>query len=466
KTTDILVQAQICAALNRHVIDVTTPNVGLQDWSNSAEYYQQSPCNHYAKFWDQQGISVDQLAYGFPYDDVFEYSSSVHTPSPSRVVVSFGPYTDGGGNDNDEDITGMGGNLSVQFTDSPAGEGFANLIDNDAATKYLTFNSSAWVQFQANNAYSLSSYSITSANDAPQRDPLNWNLQGSNDGVNWTALDVRSGVDFPSRQQKQTFQVAANSAFTYFRFNLTNNSGSILQLAEIELFGEGSSSGFSQTIQAENYSSMSGVQLENGAGAEADQNVGYIDTNDWMAFNSINIPNSGNYTVSYRVASEGSGGELSLDVNGGANVLGYRTVPGTGGWYNWTTVSHTIYIEAGTYNFGIFAQTGGWNLDSWTISLASGASAQSAATAFNSENSMLEIAEISLSPNPAKSQLQIDFTAEHANLTLLNAHGRLMESTSNVPSGSLLSISHLKKGLYFLQVEIDGKVTVKHFIKE
>ncbi|GAA5038517.1 hypothetical protein GCM10011506_36400 [Marivirga lumbricoides] len=466
KTTDLLVQAQICAALNRHVIDVTTPNVGLQDWSNSAEYYQQSPCNHYAKFWHQQGISVDQLAYGFAYDDVFEYSSSVHTPNPNRVVVSFGPYTDGGGNDNDEDITGMGGNLSVQFTDSPAGEGFANLIDNDAATKYLTFNSSAWVQFQANNDYSLSSYSITSANDAPQRDPLNWNLQGSNDGVNWTALDVRSGVDFPSRQQKQTFQVAANSAFTYFRFNLTNNSGSILQLAEIELFGEGSSSGFSQTIQAENYSSMSGVQLENGAGAEAGQNVGYIDTNDWMAFNSINIPNSGNYTVSYRVASEGSGGELSLDVNGGANVLGYRTVPGTGGWYNWTTVSHTVYIEAGTYNFGIFAQTGGWNLDSWTISSASGASAQSAATAFNSENSMLEITEIGLSPNPAKSQLQIDFTAEHANLTLLNAHGRLMESTSNVSSGSLLSISHLKKGLYFLQVEIDGKVTVKRFIKE
>lgn len=466
QTTDLLVQAQICAALNRHVIDVTTPNVGLQDWSNSEEYYQQSPCNHYAKFWHQQGISVDQLAYGFAYDDVFDYSSSVHTPNPNRVVVSFGPYADDDGGNNSEDITGMGGNLSAQYTNSPAGEGFMNLIDNNSGTKYLVLNNAGWVQFQSNNAYSINSYSITSANDAPERDPLNWNLQGSNDGTNWTSLDVRSGIDFPRRFQKQTFTVAANSTFTYFRFNLSNNSGGLLQLAEIELFGEQATSGFSQTIQAENYNSMSGVQLENGAGAEAGQNVGYIDTNDWMAYNSITIPSSGNYTVSYRVASEGSGGELSLDINGGANILGYLPVSGTGGWYNWTTISHTVYIEAGTYNFGIFAQTGGWNLDSWTISSASGATAQSAATAFSTEEANADSNNVSLYPNPARSLLNVQFNAEKANLTLLNAHGGLMETNTNVPAGTTLNLSHLKKGLYFLQVEIDGEVTRKRFIKE
>ncbi len=91
-TTDLLVQAQITAAINRHVIDVTTPNIGLQDWSNAADYYQESPCNHYAKFWHMAGISVDQLSYGFAYDDVWDYSPSVHTPEPSLMIITLGGY--------------------------------------------------------------------------------------------------------------------------------------------------------------------------------------------------------------------------------------------------------------------------------------------------------------------------------------------------------------------------------------
>lgn len=463
-TTDLLVQAQICAALNRHVIDVNTPNVGLQNWSNSADYYQQSPCNHYAKFWHQQGISVDQLAYGFAYDDVFDYSSSVHTPTPSQVIVNFGPYDDGGNNNGGDDFTSEGGNISAQYNDSPAGEGITNLIDDNSGTKYLTFNSSGWIQFQANAARSLSSYSITSANDAPQRDPLNWNLQGSNDGVNWTALDTRAGEDFPNRFQKKAYTVSTGGSFTYFRFNLSNNSGSILQLAEIELFGDQGTPGFTQSIQAENYSSMSGIQLENGAGAENGQNVGYIDTNDWMAYNSISIPTPGNYTVSYRVASNGAGGELSLDTNAGANVLGSVTIPGTGGWYNWTTVSHTVYIDAGTYNFGIFAQTGGWNLDSWTISSASSASR----TTSNNEPSSVDYqSSILVYPNPAKQEITIEMgREEEASINILSASGQLVQQTEAIQSGKSINISNLDQGLYFIQIRTTEKTHIKRFVKQ
>lgn len=128
-----------------------------------------------------------------------------------------------------------------------------------------------------------------------------------------------------------------------------------------------SSAGFSQTIQAENYSASNGVQLENTTDSGAGQNVGWIDAGDWMAYNSITIPTSGTYTIEYRVASESGGGRLSLDLNGGTTVLGQRDIPATGGWQNWTTVSHTVTLTAGTYNFGIFAQTGGWNINWWRI---------------------------------------------------------------------------------------------------
>jgi beta-glucanase (GH16 family) len=118
---------------------------------------------------------------------------------------------------------------------------------------------------------------------------------------------------------------------------------------------------WSRQIEAEAFSAQAGVQLE--ACTEGGQDVGWIDTNDWMAYNSITFPTSGSYRVEYRVASGAAGGTLSLDLNAGSIPLGQLAVPGTGGWQNWTTVSHTVNINAGTYNVGVFAAQGGWNLN-------------------------------------------------------------------------------------------------------
>lgn len=91
-TVDLIIQAQLCAAITRHVVDVSTPNVGQQDWSDPSKYYVKSPCNHYAKFWHNKNVRLDGLAYGFAYDDVFERSSTLHTPNPTSVKVIFGGY--------------------------------------------------------------------------------------------------------------------------------------------------------------------------------------------------------------------------------------------------------------------------------------------------------------------------------------------------------------------------------------
>lgn len=120
---------------------------------------------------------------------------------------------------------------------------------------------------------------------------------------------------------------------------------------------------FNTLIQAENYFSSAGVQLENTTDTGGGQNVGWIDANDWMAYSNVTIPTSGTYTVEYRVASLSGGGRLSLDLNGGAILLGELAVPSTGGWQNWTTISHTVNINAGTYNLGVFAKAGGWNIN-------------------------------------------------------------------------------------------------------
>ncbi|HBK46459.1 MAG TPA: carbohydrate-binding protein [Xanthomonadaceae bacterium] len=120
------------------------------------------------------------------------------------------------------------------------------------------------------------------------------------------------------------------------------------------------SQAWSLTLQAENFSAQQGVQTE--ACSEGGLNVGWIDQGDWMAYNNVTFPASGNYRVEYRVASP-SGGALSLDLNAGGVVLGQVQVPATGGWQNWTTVSHTVSVGAGTYSLGVYAAQGGWNLN-------------------------------------------------------------------------------------------------------
>jgi len=135
------------------------------------------------------------------------------------------------------DITNLGGTVSAQYSDSPTGEDITKLIDNSASTKYLTFHASGWVQYQVSTGYVITNYTITSANDAAERDPLIWTLQGSNNGTTWTTIDSRSGEDFATRLLKRSFSFSNTTSYTYYRLNMTNNSGTILQLAELELFG-------------------------------------------------------------------------------------------------------------------------------------------------------------------------------------------------------------------------------------
>lgn len=121
------------------------------------------------------------------------------------------------------------------------------------------------------------------------------------------------------------------------------------------------SEGSGVLVEAENYNNMSGVQKE--ACWEGGQNVGYIDTYDWMSYDNVEIPVSGKYLVEFRVASIGNGGILRLEQNAGNTNLGEVSIPNTGAWQNWTTVSMTVDLKAGNQSFGIAAPVGGYNLN-------------------------------------------------------------------------------------------------------
>jgi hypothetical protein len=214
----------------------------------------------------------------------------------------------------------------------------------------------------------------------------------------------------------------------------------------------------STTIQAESFSSMSGIQTEACSDAGGGSDVGYIDTGDWMAYNNINFPVSGNYTIQYRVASQGGGGTISSDLNAGSIKLGTVGVPSTGGWQNWTTISQNVNVNAGTYNFGIYAAGGGFNLN-WIKITAGNAKLAADNSSDDSYDQSFDIY-----PIPVGNTLNINSTNDltDGNVLIIDAVGKeVLNSTFT----SSFDVSALQPGVYILRFTKDGNTITKRFVK-
>lgn len=218
---------------------------------------------------------------------------------------------------------------------------------------------------------------------------------------------------------------------------------------------------FTQLIEAESFIAMAGIQTEATTDAGGGSNVGYIETGDWMAYGPITIPSNGTYKIEYRVASV-SGGKLSLDINSGATVLGMLNIPATGGWQNWTTISHNVSMNAGTYNFGVYAQTGGWNINWWRVTKVSGA--RSSDDAFVLDNAA-EVELLELFPNPAEDKLMIEAPFElESKVYVISSDGRKL--SYDVKNGNTIDLTGLNPGVYTLVTFDHDKTIVKRFVKK
>jgi chitinase len=211
-------------------------------------------------------------------------------------------------------------------------------------------------------------------------------------------------------------------------------------------------------IQAESYSSMSGVQTEPTTDTGGGLNVGYADTGDWMAYFNINFPTSGNYIIEYRVASAVSGARLSSDLNAGTIQLGAVNVPNTGGWQNWQTVSQTVNINAGTYNFGIYIQNSGVNLNWFRITKSASALTAKSASAEKIES-------LTVYPSPAENELFFTAEVSGATVSIINSQDGATVSSQKANNNSV-DVSRLKSGIYLVLVEKDGIKTVRRFVKK
>jgi glucosylceramidase len=103
-------------------------------------------------------------------------------------------------------------------------------------------------------------------------------------------------------------------------------------------------------IQASSYNDESGIETETTSDTGGGYDVGYINNGSWIHFKNINF-GSGVSSVNVRTASAGNGGTIELHQDSvSGTLLGTATLPVTGGWQNWTTVSAAITGANGVHD--------------------------------------------------------------------------------------------------------------------
>lgn len=161
----------------------------------------------------------------------------------------------------DEDDTGAYqafGDVLVQLGDtspakepeisSPSGHGASGdqgveaSCDDNRATKWCFEHKGVFpivwqAQVLSEQKEPLTSYTLTSANDVPGRDPKAWRFLGSQDGKKWTLLDDRKDVPiWPARNSPQTFPFTNKTIYAWYRFEFLAVHGvPHFQIAEIAL---------------------------------------------------------------------------------------------------------------------------------------------------------------------------------------------------------------------------------------
>ena len=136
------------------------------------------------------------------------------------------------GNDNitgqrtrtDHDTGGGGPGGNPNSNAYPAGEEPYRIVDGDwANTKWNDFRAAplnnrrgeidrAWLRIEFDTPRKLTAYRWVTANDAPERDPAAWRIQGSMDASTWFDLDARAGYSAPAERGAPTEMFAISPA--------------------------------------------------------------------------------------------------------------------------------------------------------------------------------------------------------------------------------------------------------------
>ena len=90
---DLMIQAQITAAINRHAIYTNQVAPSVQYSHDPTRFFVNNPYNEYVSFFHNPAISYNSKTYAFAYDDVGDQSSTLQCTFPVSAKVIIGGYS-------------------------------------------------------------------------------------------------------------------------------------------------------------------------------------------------------------------------------------------------------------------------------------------------------------------------------------------------------------------------------------
>lgn len=95
--------------------------------------------------------------------------------------------------------------------------------------------------------------------------------------------------------------------------------------------------------------------------------VGWINAGEWMKY-TVNVTQAGTYDIDIRYASNQSGAQMALKMDG--NIINIISTPVTGGWQDWQTVTlHNVKLTAGSHQLTTQSIASGYNLNCFIFTL-------------------------------------------------------------------------------------------------
>lgn len=113
------------------------------------------------------------------------------------------------------------------------------------------------------------------------------------------------------------------------------------------------------------------VDIEATTDTGGGNNVGWVQAGEWLEY-TVNVTSAGVKNIEVRVASTSAGKTFHLELDG-ANISGTLTVPNTGGWQTWASVTATTpSLGAGQKILRIVMDAGDFNINKVTFTNSGG----------------------------------------------------------------------------------------------
>ncbi len=209
-----------------------------------------------------------------------------------------------------------------------------------------------------------------------------------------------------------------------------------------------------------------GVDIEScGDAASNGYDVGWIAATEWMQY-TINVTKTASYDINVRYASNQSGGEFILRLDGNVLTPSVVNVPVTSGWQNWQTLTVPgVSIDSGMHTFRIQIFAPGFNLNNFTfVESPNGVKIESEkALTFDLQQNY---------PNPFNPSTLIRYETPASGQVTLKVYDVLGREVASLVDGKMSAGDHqvvwdaskFPSGVYFYRLETSGNVQIKRML--